>query len=92
MKMKRIYACKGGACTWHGCIDDMVTVRCPLCGGGFLKYIGDSPTEEEDEDAGRTIFTRRRTRDREAEVDEKSEKKRPGLFERVGKKLYFRRS
>ena len=90
MSMTRIYACRGGACDWQGSIDSMPVVKCPKCGGGYLTYIGDSATEEEIEP--RTVFSSRRTRDREAEMDDKTERKRPGFFETVGKKLYFRRS
>lgn len=91
----RIYACRGGACMWQGSIDDMPVVKCPMCGGGYLEHVGDVPTEIEVDP--RTIFSSRRTRNREAEVDEKSEKKRrhecrPGIFERVANKIYFRRS
>jgi len=90
MKTTRIYACRGGACQWRGSIDDMPVVKCPTCGGGYLTYLHDVPTEEETDP--RTVFASRRTRDREAEVDAKAEKKRPGFFESVAGKLRFRRS
>lgn len=86
--MTKIYACKTGACAWHGSIEGMDTVECPLCGEGRLKYIGDTPDEED----GRVIFQSVRTRDREGAMDDKTEKKRPGFFERVGEKVFFRRS
>jgi len=87
LKMVRIYAC--GTCNWTGTIDHMPVVQCPICDGGYLKFTGFSPAEEH---AGqRTIFNDDRTRNRESELEKKTERKRPGFFERVGDKLFFRR-
>jgi len=88
-RLARVYACRGGSCSFVGTLEHTPTGECPLCGGRYMEFVGVCPT---DASVPSTLFSSRRTRDREAEVDKKKQRKRPGAFESIKGKLHFKRS